>query len=95
MKESDRLETVTIELNNLGGDVIQYPDALTIRGKQYLYGGVADSHNDHRIAMMLAVAATSCLSDLTVCDAGCVAKSYPNFWEDYQALGGKVRQRPY
>jgi 3-phosphoshikimate 1-carboxyvinyltransferase len=95
MKESDRLESVTIELNNLGGDVIQYPDALTVRGKQYLYGGVADSHNDHRIAMMLAVAATACLSDLTVCDAGCVAKSYPNFWEDYQALGGKVRQRLY
>lgn len=95
MKESDRLDAVTIELNNLGGDVWQYPDSLTIHGKPYLYGGVADSHNDHRIAMMLAVAAAHCLDGITVCGAECVAKSYPGFWADYQALGGRVRELSY
>ncbi len=93
MKESDRLDTVTIELNNLGGHVTQGPDSLTILGRSYLYGGVTDSHNDHRIAMMLGVAATRCLDAVTVCGAECVAKSYPNFWEDYKSLGGGVRQR--
>ncbi|MCD7916902.1 MAG: 3-phosphoshikimate 1-carboxyvinyltransferase [Clostridiales bacterium] len=93
MKESDRLDTVTIELNNLGGHVTQGPDSLTILGRSYLYGGVTDSHNDHRIAMMLGVAATRCLDAVTVCGAECVAKSYPNFWEDYKKLGGDVRQR--
>ncbi|MCD8160986.1 MAG: 3-phosphoshikimate 1-carboxyvinyltransferase [Clostridiales bacterium] len=93
MKESDRLDTVTIELNNLGGHVTQGPDSLTILGRSYLYGGVTDSHNDHRIAMMLGVAATRCLDAVTVCGAECVAKSYPNFWEDYKKLGGSVRQR--
>lgn len=93
MKESDRLDTVTIELNNLGGNVQQFPDSLTIRGREYLYGGVADSHNDHRIAMMLAIAAAHCLDGVTVCGAECVAKSYPNFWEDFQKVGGQVRER--
>ncbi|MCD8141683.1 MAG: 3-phosphoshikimate 1-carboxyvinyltransferase [Clostridiales bacterium] len=93
MKESDRLDTVTIELNNLGGHVTQTPDSLTILGRSYMYGGVTDSHNDHRIAMMLGIAATRCLDAVTVCGAECVAKSYPNFWEDYQSLGGNVHQR--
>ncbi|MCD8340911.1 MAG: 3-phosphoshikimate 1-carboxyvinyltransferase [Clostridiales bacterium] len=93
MKESDRLDTVTIELNNLGGHVTQGPDSLTIQGRSYLYGGVTDSHNDHRIAMMLGIAATRCLDAVIVCGAECVAKSYPNFWEDYKRLGGAVRQR--
>ena len=55
-----------------------------------LLGGVADSHNDHRIAMMLAVAATRAEGPVTVRGAECVAKSYPNFWEDYEALGGQI-----
>ena len=48
-----------------------------------------DSHNDHRIAMMLAVAAT-CADGAVDQSRGAesVAKSYPNFWEDYEQLGG-------
>ena len=57
-----------------------------------LRGGAADSHNDHRIAMMLAVAACRAAGPVTVTGAGCVAKSYPNFWEDYERLGGQIRR---
>ena len=49
-----------------------------------------DSHNDHRIAMMAAVAATRCAAPVTVSGGECVAKSYPNFWVDYEALGGQI-----
>ena len=57
-------------------------------------GGVADSHNDHRIAMMLAVAATRAEGTVTIRGAESVAKSYPDFWEVYESLGGRVlRQR--
>ena len=91
IKESDRLTAVTDVLNKLGADVTEQPDGLTIAGREALTGGVeADSHNDHRIAMMAAVAATRCEQPVTVLNAHCVAKSYPNFWEDYEELGGKI-----
>ena len=51
---------------------------------------MVDSHNDHRIAMMAAVAALACEAPVTVTGAECVAKSYPNFWEDYEKLGGEL-----
>ena len=91
MKESDRLAAVTQVLNALGADVTEQADGLVIVGRDSLAGGVeVDSHNDHRIAMMAAVAATRCKQPVTVLGAQCVAKSYPNFWEDYEKLGGKI-----
>ena len=91
IKESDRLAAVTQVLNGLGADVTEQPDGLTIAGKAHLAGGVSvDSHNDHRIAMMAAVAATRCEKPVKVLGAQCVAKSYPGFWEDYEKLGGII-----
>lgn len=91
IKESDRLATVTDVLNCMGADVTEQSDSLTIVGRDSLASGVGvDSHNDHRIAMMAAVAATRCQKPITVLGAQCVAKSYPNFWEDYEALGGRI-----
>mgnify|MGYP002572534535 CR=1 FL=1 len=56
-------------------------------------GGVTvDSHNDHRIAMMAAVAAPRCAAPVTITGAECVAKSYPDFWEDYERLGGQIQR---
>ncbi|MGB4943902.1 MAG: 3-phosphoshikimate 1-carboxyvinyltransferase, partial [Trichococcus flocculiformis] len=49
------------------------------------------SYKDHRIAMMLAIAATVCEQPITITDAECVSKSYPDFWEDYKAIGGKIQ----
>ena len=94
MKESDRLASVTAVLNALGADVTEGPDCLTIRGKQWLPGGVTvDSFNDHRIAMMAAIAATRCEKPVTITGAECVAKSYPDFWEEYERLGGEIQKR--
>ena len=91
MKESDRLATVTEVLTALGAEVMEEPDRLIIQGRETLPGGVTvDSHNDHRIAMMAAIAATRCEQPVTVAGAECVAKSYPNFWEDYEKLGGRI-----
>ena len=91
--ESDRLASVTAVLKALGADVAEGPDSLTIRGREMLHGGVTvDSFNDHRIAMMAAIAATRCEKPVTVLGAECVAKSYPNFWEDYEVLGGKIQK---
>lgn len=95
MKESDRLASVTAVLNALGADVVEGPDSLTIRGKESLRGGVTvDSCNDHRIAMMAAITATRCERPVTIAGAECVSKSYPDFWEEYERLSGKVEQSP-
>lgn len=89
MKESDRLASVTAALSALGADVKEGPDFLEIQGKEQLAGGVkVDSFNDHRIAMMAAIAAARCINPVTINGAECVAKSYPNFWEEYKRLGG-------
>ena len=90
IKESDRLAAVTEELNKLGARVEEHPDSLTIRGVGGLHGGTVDAHNNHRIAMMLAVAATRADGPVTITGAESVKKSYPNFWADYEALGGRV-----
>lgn len=88
IKESDRLAAVAEELNRLGARVEEGPDSLTVTGVSTLTGGVCQAHNDHRIAMMLAVAATRASGPVTVEGAECVHKSYPDFWEDYKHLGG-------
>lgn len=91
IKESDRLAAVTAVLNALGAQIEELPDGLVIRGVDTLTGGVTvEAHNDHRIAMMAAVAATRCTQAVTIAGAECVRKSYPNFWEDYEALGGQI-----
>ena len=91
LKESDRLATVTQTLRALGAAVEEGPDSLTFHGLPILEGGVTvDCCNDHRIAMMAAVAACACRRPITLLGAECVNKSYPGFWEDYRQLGGDL-----
>lgn len=90
IKESDRLATITAALRVLGADVTEEPDRLIINGKPALPGGTVDCANDHRIAMMAAIAATGCTGPVTLLGAECVKKSYPDFWEVYQSLGGDI-----
>lgn len=89
IKESDRLASVTQVLCALGADIQEHPESLTIRGVPKLSGGVTvDSWNDHRIAMMTAIAATACRAPVMLTGAESVSKSYPRFWSDYRRLGG-------
>ena len=90
-KESDRLATVSGTLNALGADVTAEDDRLVIRGRSRLCGGQADSANDHRIAMMAAVASLVCSGPVTVTGFEAVEKSYPGFLRDFAALGGVYR----
>ncbi len=90
-KESDRLASVTAALNAMGAKVTEEPDRLTIEGVASLRGGThVDACNDHRIAMMAAVAATRCEQPVTIIGAACVSKSYPDFWNVYERLGGQL-----
>ena len=93
LKESDRVETVCAGLSALGAHVWSEGDDIVLDGVDELSGGVVDAANDHRIAMMAAVAATRSAGPVTIRGAECVAKSYPAFFEDYRALGGLVDER--
>ena len=86
LKESDRLQTTADLIRSLGGNVLEREDGLTVFGTGKLTGGAADAHNDHRIAMSAAVAACLCGNPVELADAGCVRKSYPAFWKDYESL---------
>ena len=91
IKESDRLATTSQVLVALGAQVEELAEGLTIVGKAQFDGGVTvPCHNDHRIAMMAAVAATRCISPITLTGAQCVAKSFPDFWQVYERLGGQI-----
>jgi len=93
IKECDRLKAITQELNKLGADVEEHEDSLTIHGRRQLTGGVVDSWHDHRIAMALAIASISCKQPVTIKHSECVSKSYPDFWKDFQMLGGQINER--
>ena len=86
IKESDRLESVARVLQELGADVEEGEDSLTIRGGRPLKGGTVDSWGDHRIAMMAAITTPLCTAPVTIRNAEAVNKSYPGFFEDLNKL---------
>lgn len=90
IKESDRLESISSCINKIGGNVIATEDSLIINGVESFTGGEVDSFNDHRIAMSMAICATRCKDELIITNANAVEKSYPDFFEEYKKLGGKV-----
>ena len=91
IKECDRIAAVVEALRKFGLAVEEFADGISLVGKSQLRGDVViDSHNDHRIAMMAAIAATRASGPVTITGAECVAKSYPDFWEVYESLGGQI-----
>ena len=93
IKECDRINAVVEMLRKFGLAVEEFADGISLVGKSQLRGDVViDSHNDHRIAMAAAIAATRATGPVTITNAECVAKSYPDFWEVYESLGGVIER---
>ena len=90
LKESDRLAAMAEGLSALGGNVRETADGLVIDGNGRLRGGEASGRGDHRVVMALAAAALIADGGVVVTDAESVRKSYPNFFRDYNRLGGKA-----
>ena len=85
-KESDRAETIHREYEKLGIEVsISEPNIMKIRGGEIRPAEVF-SHDDHRIAMSLAISALRCAGEVKITAAECVEKSYPTFFEDLESL---------
>jgi 3-phosphoshikimate 1-carboxyvinyltransferase len=86
VKESDRLSAVTHNLQAMGAQVEQREDGWRIPGGQQLHGAEIESYDDHRIAMAFAVAALRAEGESLIRHAGCVAISYPAFFDDLEKL---------
>lgn len=84
-KESDRLKAIASEWTKLGGRVNETDDGLMIHGGGRLSGVVVDPHDDHRIAMSLAVVGLR-VPGIRLKDEGCVQKSFPGFWDIWDTL---------
>jgi 3-phosphoshikimate 1-carboxyvinyltransferase len=88
-KESDRIATVCAALEALGGKVEPTDDGLVVEGSGGLAGGSIDSHGDHRIAMLGAVAGLASRDGVEVTGMDAAAVSYPGFEADLASLTGR------
>ncbi|MDR0509842.1 MAG: 3-phosphoshikimate 1-carboxyvinyltransferase [Rikenellaceae bacterium] len=79
-KESDRAAALAAEFGRMGIAIdLSQPDVMRVTGG-LMHGAELDSHNDHRIAMAVAVAALNARGQTTIARAEAVEKSYPAFW---------------
>ena len=92
-KESDRGEALRTEYAKLGIDIeLDYDaDQMRIVGGPVTAAEV-DSHDDHRIAMSLAITALRIDGQVVIKNRECVAKSYPSFFEDLESLSLQQRE---
>ena len=89
LKESDRLLAISEGLGACGANISQTSDGLITEGLDKISEGKAEGYNDHRIVMSMAIAGLRCTGDITVTDKESITKSYPDFFVDYNSLGGK------
>ena len=80
IKESDRLAAVAENLRQMGAEVEEFPDGLRVAGRQTLHGARIDPHDDHRIAMALAVAGLVAQGETHIKNSSCVDISFPDFF---------------
>jgi 3-phosphoshikimate 1-carboxyvinyltransferase len=81
-KESNRIESVVEELRRIGGHIRATRDGFRIRGvPARLRGGVVDSHGDHRLAMLGAIAGVASREGVELRGAEAAAVSFPGFYD--------------
>lgn len=90
LKESDRLSTTYSNLTKAGIKCDLGEDSIRVYGGVATQEAILDGANDHRIVMAAAILALKAKKPLVITDAHAVSKSYPDFWEKYCALGGKI-----
>lgn len=85
-KESNRIKTITTELNKIGANIIETDDGMIIEGNRTFFGNKCESYNDHRIAMCIAIASLVCKEPIILNDYECINISFPNFFDILENL---------
>lgn len=88
-KESDRIAAICAELKKMGTKIEERPDGLIVH-QSNLHGAPVYSHQDHRIALSLIIAALGAKGATTLLEPEVIAKTYPNFITDFQQIGAHV-----
>lgn len=79
IKETDRLAALETELRKLGARAVAGPDRLEITPGP-LHGAAIDTYDDHRMAMAFALAGLR-VPGVVIRDPGCVAKTWPGYFD--------------
>jgi 3-phosphoshikimate 1-carboxyvinyltransferase len=82
--ESDRISALATELRRLGAAVEEFDDGLEI-APSALHTAAIETYDDHRIAMAFAVVGLK-MAGVRIKNPGCVAKTYPEFFDDLEKL---------
>lgn len=85
VKETNRIDTITWNLQAMGGQITPTADGMIIAGGRGLTGATVNSYEDHRIAMAFAIAGLCASGQTQIRDSHCVDVSYPGFWETLNA----------
>lgn len=88
-KESDRIESIVYNLKKMGANIEATPDGMIIIGGGLHYANMK-GFNDHRIVMAMSVAASGVDGLSTIDDAQSINKSYPEFFNDFNSIGGNI-----
>lgn len=88
VKETDRIKTVSQELGKLGVEITELPDGMSIKGRKnwQVKDDILDSHGDHRLGMMAAIAALKSDKPLRLANEDSISVSYPGFFSDLEKL---------
>ncbi|MCR3754791.1 MAG: 3-phosphoshikimate 1-carboxyvinyltransferase [Candidatus Westeberhardia cardiocondylae] len=85
VKETDRLQAMSIELKKIGAHVIENKDHLIIHPPQKFISSTIETYNDHRIAMCFALIALSGIS-IKIINPKCVNKTFPDFFNQFKKI---------
>jgi 3-phosphoshikimate 1-carboxyvinyltransferase len=88
VKECDRIAAPARELRKLGVSLEEGPDYMRIEplgseARARRSSVDIETYHDHRIAMSFGVLGSK-LTGLRILDPGCVAKTYPKYWQDWE-----------
>ena len=86
VKETDRIAILCEILRNLGVSIKEYEDGFEVEGPQTIRGGIADSHNDHRMAMLGGICGILSQEGVKIERAECCSVSFPNFFEKLKEI---------
>lgn len=89
IKESDRVFSIISVLRALGVNVEEEKNGFIIKSVDSFTSCAISSFNDHRIAMMLAIAAGFSTGPIIIKGIECVNKSYPQFFDELAKVGAK------
>ena len=85
-KESNRADALVKEFSKAGVYITLDEDKMVVKGNSTIKQASLSSHNDHRIAMALAMLSVISGVTLHIDNRECVAKSFPDFFEELKKL---------